>query len=237
MDAEYMFRRDRRGYACETFDTIPLPPRYGGHQDPFDDDQQPRTTTAEEQHQPSMPRRPPRPVPQSHEAYSGLRYPPPTDAYRLYPEPRASTDSLEREPASQAGFGSERPTQQRHSQEQQQANADEQQRSFPDVVPSSPSNSGNETSTSNLSLLRQFLQFPSQDEEVTAETTRPEATIPAPVRGPDDTKLCIICCDNVVELAFVPCGHAITCRACSTEMFDCCYCRQEIHDRLRIYLL
>lgn len=229
MDPEFMFRRDRRGYACETFDTIPLPPRYGGHRDPLDvlpdERQTPVTETPSEQHQPSMPRRPLQPRVETDETYNGLRYPPPTDAYRLYPEPRASTVSPEREPASQAGFGSERPTQQQ---------AESHQRSLPDVV---SVESTNEPSVPNESLLRQFLQFHSQAEPAASEPPRPEEPQRARARGPDDTKLCIICCDNAVELAFVPCGHAITCRACATEMFDCCYCRQEIHDRLRIYLL
>eukprot|EP00755_Sulcionema_specki_P010299 Sspe_Gene.46103::Locus_22950_Transcript_1_1_Confidence_1.000_Length_636::g.46103::m.46103 len=48
---------------------------------------------------------------------------------------------------------------------------------------------------------------------------------------------CIVCMSTVRKrLAFVPCGHATCCEACSHRITSCPTCRRTIRERIRIYI-
>ncbi len=40
--------------------------------------------------------------------------------------------------------------------------------------------------------------------------------------------LCVVCLDNHRNTVFVPCGHLVTCNACSIEINECPICRRHI---------
>jgi len=73
-------------------------------------------------------------------------------------------------------------------------------------------------------------------------------TVPSPVAGrhsggggkvPEsvpEERLCCICQEKEIAVAFIPCGHAKCCADCSTEVRDCPVCRASIQRRQRIYL-
>ena len=52
-------------------------------------------------------------------------------------------------------------------------------------------------------------------------------------------KKCIICTENVVDCAYIRCGHMITCYDCTTKLKNknqkCPICRKEITKILKIY--
>lgn len=60
------------------------------------------------------------------------------------------------------------------------------------------------------------------------ESTKPDAI-------DCDTRTCIVCWVNPIEMAFIPCGHTICCRTCH-QMQECPMCRQTIERSLRIYI-
>ncbi|KAH9399957.1 inhibition of apoptosis protein repeat, partial [Tyrophagus putrescentiae] len=46
---------------------------------------------------------------------------------------------------------------------------------------------------------------------------------------------CALCCDNKIELAFVPCGHLFSCRKCFKRLKNCPVCRCSIANKMRVY--
>ena len=46
---------------------------------------------------------------------------------------------------------------------------------------------------------------------------------------------CVICLEERYTIAFVPCGHLITCLECSFKVKNCPVCRLHISGRLRVY--
>jgi baculoviral IAP repeat-containing protein 7/8 len=48
--------------------------------------------------------------------------------------------------------------------------------------------------------------------------------------------LCKICCKEEIEVAIIPCGHAIACIQCSLTFIRCAICRNICFRLMRIYL-
>ena len=46
---------------------------------------------------------------------------------------------------------------------------------------------------------------------------------------------CVVCLEERYNIAFVPCGHLITCLECSFKVKNCPVCRLHIAGRLRVY--
>jgi hypothetical protein len=46
---------------------------------------------------------------------------------------------------------------------------------------------------------------------------------------------CIICCKNEKCVAFVPCGHMLSCWSCSIQINKCSSCHRKIDKRLKIF--
>ena len=52
----------------------------------------------------------------------------------------------------------------------------------------------------------------------------------------NDILICKICYLNPLEIAFLPCGHVITCVSCANKIIACPLCRVYIKATLLIYL-
>lgn len=46
--------------------------------------------------------------------------------------------------------------------------------------------------------------------------------------------LCKICCENIVCIAFLPCGHLISCSQCAPSLGNCPVCRTEVKGSFRV---
>ena len=47
---------------------------------------------------------------------------------------------------------------------------------------------------------------------------------------------CIVCFENLLELAFLPCGHVCTCQKCGLELMnECPICRKKIFSSMKIF--
>ena len=51
---------------------------------------------------------------------------------------------------------------------------------------------------------------------------------PSIIFGDDDNSECVICMDSVKDTIFSPCGHFMTCFACSCQCKQCPMCRTNI---------
>lgn len=49
-------------------------------------------------------------------------------------------------------------------------------------------------------------------------------------------KECVVCCENTVDIAFVPCGHFCCCQNCSVRLQECPICRVKIQIAQKIYI-
>lgn len=54
--------------------------------------------------------------------------------------------------------------------------------------------------------------------------------------GVERPPLCRVCLSEVVQMAFMPCGHSCSCARCSARLSGCPICRSHIEQALRIYL-
>lgn len=46
---------------------------------------------------------------------------------------------------------------------------------------------------------------------------------------------CKICCEDVIAIAFLPCGHLISCSQCAPSLTNCPVCRTEVKGSFRVY--
>ena len=82
----------------------------------------------------------------------------------------------------------------------------------------------------------------------TQANTNPVILPKSPIEGqtaedkpgkPSEEKMCIVCMDKLADIAFIPCGHKITCFDCSQKIMSdkrvCPICSQNIISALRIY--
>lgn len=51
----------------------------------------------------------------------------------------------------------------------------------------------------------------------------------------DEERACVVCTENLANIAFSPCGHAVTCDVCSRKVQKCPMCRSDIKTRLQLY--
>ena len=51
-----------------------------------------------------------------------------------------------------------------------------------------------------------------------------------------DEHLCCICLENKADIVFIPCGHLSTCGRCTTNIKDCCVCRTNITQCVKVFL-
>ena len=100
-----------------------------------------------------------------------------------------------------------------------------------------------EPKVSNNHLLNNILNLTK-----TQANTNPVIQPKSPIEGqtaedkpgkPSEEKMCIVCMDKLADIAFIPCGHKITCFDCSQKIMSdkrvCPICSQNIISALRIY--
>lgn len=46
---------------------------------------------------------------------------------------------------------------------------------------------------------------------------------------------CVVCLDRGARVAFVPCGHVVTCAVCSSRIKCCCICRRNVERSISLY--
>ena len=51
-----------------------------------------------------------------------------------------------------------------------------------------------------------------------------------------ESRLCSICMTNQISIAFLNCGHFVTCVECSNALRDCPMCRIKIMQRINVYM-
>lgn len=65
---------------------------------------------------------------------------------------------------------------------------------------------------------------------VEPEECQPEVNLNAPVG------VCKVCCQDVSNVMFVPCGHIVTCSDCAHKIKKCFYCSHRIDKHQKVYL-
>ena len=55
------------------------------------------------------------------------------------------------------------------------------------------------------------------------------------VRRLREARLCKVCLDEEVSIAYIPCGHIVTCVQCAAALEDCPLCRKLIKGTVRIF--
>ncbi|XP_076864513.1 E3 ubiquitin-protein ligase MYLIP-A [Brachyhypopomus gauderio] len=48
--------------------------------------------------------------------------------------------------------------------------------------------------------------------------------------------LCMLCCEEEIDAAFCPCGHAVCCQGCATQLQSCPVCRSDVEHVQHVYL-
>ncbi len=67
-----------------------------------------------------------------------------------------------------------------------------------------------------------------------SQPARPQAmNAPPPT---EDSKLCVVCMDEVLEVVLMPCGHVCACEQCSKQLTQCPMCRQPVDRAIRVFL-
>jgi hypothetical protein len=51
-----------------------------------------------------------------------------------------------------------------------------------------------------------------------------------------DFSLCTICMNNQKNILFLPCKHCCSCKECSEQIKECCICREQIKEKIAIYI-
>ena len=46
---------------------------------------------------------------------------------------------------------------------------------------------------------------------------------------------CVVCLDNRIDTAIIPCGHVCVCFECSSQIQKCPMCRRELEGRIQLY--
>ena len=91
--------------------------------------------------------------------------------------------------------------------------------------------------TSTLHLLaisdRELKKKDKEEEEVVEDV---EEKKDDQVEEKKDDHLCCICLENKADIVFIPCGHLSTCGRCTTNIKDCCVCRTNITQCVKVFL-
>lgn len=56
------------------------------------------------------------------------------------------------------------------------------------------------------------------------------------IRRLKEARLCKVCLDEEVSIAYIPCGHIVTCVQCAAALEHCPLCRKNIKGTVRIFL-
>lgn len=56
------------------------------------------------------------------------------------------------------------------------------------------------------------------------------------IRRLKEARLCKVCLDEEVSIAYIPCGHIVTCVQCAAALEHCPLCRKSIKGTVRIFL-
>lgn len=54
-------------------------------------------------------------------------------------------------------------------------------------------------------------------------------------RDMDTTKVCRVCMDAEVEVVYLPCAHAVTCKRCAPCFDNCIICRNPVKEIIKLY--
>ncbi len=65
--------------------------------------------------------------------------------------------------------------------------------------------------------------------------THTQLSLPTIPSDQDDRK-CVVCMDNNLEVAVLPCGHLCMCQECASSIHQCPMCRVSIEKTFRVYL-
>ncbi|XP_050518250.1 baculoviral IAP repeat-containing protein 3-like [Diabrotica virgifera virgifera] len=57
-----------------------------------------------------------------------------------------------------------------------------------------------------------------------------------PPKKIDGRIVCKVCLDDEMNVLFLPCRHLAVCISCSNELEECCICRSEIFQRIRVFM-
>jgi baculoviral IAP repeat-containing protein 7/8 len=79
--------------------------------------------------------------------------------------------------------------------------------------------------------IKKMLRKPQPLEEVIQDVYSDEPPLIEITPG----KECLVCISKERQIAFQPCGHFVTCIACSYSVKTCCICRSFIINRMRIF--
>ena len=52
----------------------------------------------------------------------------------------------------------------------------------------------------------------------------------------EEARACKICMDHYVCIAFVPCGHLVTCMECASKCLNCPMCRKPIQSQIKTFM-
>ena len=52
----------------------------------------------------------------------------------------------------------------------------------------------------------------------------------------EEAKVCKICMDQDVCIAFIPCGHLLTCMECASKCLNCPMCRKPIQSQIKTFM-
>ena len=69
--------------------------------------------------------------------------------------------------------------------------------------------------------------------DVLGQELQQSRTNPPPAGGANE---CVLCMENDVEVAFVPCGHFCVCVGCAAGLAQCPICRHDVERELRVYM-
>ena len=81
---------------------------------------------------------------------------------------------------------------------------------------------------------------PSQPIPSLKKSTPPSESIEKSTPPPIPSVLemsCSICVIGIKNIAYIPCGHVLSCAACADRLSNCPYCRTPLTDKLKLYFV
>lgn len=92
------------------------------------------------------------------------------------------------------------------------------------------------TETSTNSQIRQDSTSPNREPYTMESFANQFSNISEPPSQSNNMSgICKICYTNSIELAFLPCGHTVSCLSCAQRLYNCPCCRVTISSRIRLY--
>ncbi|XP_026290013.1 death-associated inhibitor of apoptosis 1 isoform X2 [Frankliniella occidentalis] len=75
----------------------------------------------------------------------------------------------------------------------------------------------------------------SSSSSVSEESNKPQEVSKTPTKSIDDAGACKICFSEEIGVAFLPCGHLVSCVKCVPSLETCAVCREPISATVRVY--